>query len=206
MPAPPKSPALRERYDARQRDVIDACARVFAERGYDGTSVDDLVAATGLARGGLYHYIGSKSQLLTRILEDLMAPLLERAAAIAEGPDAPATAEERLRELTRVWMRRVESHRHHVQVFHRERRTLEREAGWDAARGDRDRFERLVTGVLRQGADAGEFVVPDPALAALGLLGMVNHTALWFTPGGRLSADEVADGFVDLLLDGIRRD
>jgi AcrR family transcriptional regulator len=59
MPAPPKSPALRERYDARQRDVIDACARVFAERGYDGTSVDDLVAATGLARGGLYHYIGS---------------------------------------------------------------------------------------------------------------------------------------------------
>lgn len=206
MPAPPKSPALRERYDARQRDVIDACARVFAERGYDGTSVDDLVAATGLARGGLYHYIGSKSQLLTRILEDLMAPLLERAAAIAEGPDAPATAEERLRELTRVWMRRVESHRHHVQVFHRERRTLEREAGWDAARGDRDRFERLLTGVLRQGADAGEFVVPDPALAALGLLGMVNHTALWFTPGGRLSADEVADGFVDLLLDGIRRD
>lgn len=206
MPAPPKSPALRERYDARQRDVIDACARVFAERGYDGTSVDDLVAATGLARGGLYHYIGSKSQLLTRILEDLMAPLLERAAAIAEGPDAPATAEERLRELTRVWMRRVESHRHHVQVFHRERRTLEREAGWDAARGDRDHFERLLTGVLRQGSDAGEFVVPDPALAALGLLGMVNHTALWFTPGGRLSADEVADGFVDLLLDGIRRD
>lgn len=205
MPAPPKSPALRERYDARQRDVIDACARVFAERGYDGTSVDDLVAATGLARGGLYHYIGSKSQLLTRILEDLMAPLLERAAAIAEGPDAPRTAEERLRELTRVWMRRVESHRHHVQVFHRERRTLEREPGWDAVRGDRDRFERLLTGVLQQGADAGEFVVPDPALAALGLLGMVNHTALWFTPGGRLSADEVADGFVDLLLDGIRQ-
>ena len=49
-------------------------------------------------------------------------------------------------------------------------------------------------------------MVPDPALAALALLGMVNHTALWFTPGGRLSADEVADGFVDLLLDGLRRD
>ncbi|MGX6447511.1 TetR/AcrR family transcriptional regulator [Patulibacter sp. S7RM1-6] len=204
MPAPPKSPALRERYDARQREVIETCARVFAERGYDGTSVDDLVRATGLARGGLYHYIGSKSQLLTRILEDLMAPLLDAAARIVDGPDAPVTAEARLRELTRVWMRRVESHRHHVQVFQQERHTLAREDGWQAVRGDREAFERLLTGVLRQGAESGEFAVPDPALAALGLLGMVNHTALWFAPGGRLSADEVADGFVDLLLAGLR--
>lgn len=204
MPAPPKSPALRERYDARQREIIETCARVFAERGYDGTSVDDLVQATGLARGGLYHYIGSKGQVLTRILEDLMAPLLEAAAAIVDGPDAPATAEERLRALTRVWMRRVESHRHHVQVFHQERHTLQREPAWDAVRGDRVAFERLLTRVLQDGAASGEFAVPDPALAALGLLGMVNHTALWFTPGGRLTADEVADGFVDLLLSGLR--
>lgn len=205
MADPPKSLALRKRYDDRQREVLDACARVFAERGFHGTSIDDLIAATGLARGGLYHYIGSKAEALTRILDDLMGPLLERAAAVVDGPDAPTTATERLRAMTRVWMRQVESHRDHVAVFEQERRTLEREPAWKAIRTDRRAFEALLVGVLEQGVRDGELTIDDPQLTALALLGMVNHSALWFVPGGRLNADQVADGFVDLLLDGVRQ-
>lgn len=205
MADPPKRPALRKRYDDRQREVLDACARVFAERGYHGTSIDDLIAATGLARGGLYHYIGSKSEALFRILDDLMGPLLERATAAVEGPHAPPSAVDRLRALTRVWVRQVESHRDHVAVFEQERRTLEAEPVWERVRGDRRAFEALLVRILEQGVRDGELAVADPQLAALALLGMVNHAALWFVPGGRLDADEVADGFVDLLLDGVRR-
>lgn len=205
MPAPPKKPHLRERYDSRQRDVLDACARVFAERGYDGTTIDHLIAATGLTRGGLYHYIGSKSEALTRILDDLMGPLLERATAAVDGPDAAASASDQLRAVTRIWMRQVESHRAHVAVFEQERHTLQREAVWESARGDRRAFEQLLLRILRRGVADGELAIDDPQLAALALLGMVNHSALWFRPGGRLSADEVADGFVDVFLDGVRR-
>lgn len=205
MPAPPKKPTLRRRYDDRQRAVLDVCAQVFAERGYHATTIDDLIEATGLARGGLYHYIGSKSEALTRILDDLMGPLLERATAAVEGPDAPASASDRLRTLTRIWMRQVESHRAHVAVFEQERRTLEREPAWETVRGDRRAFEALLVRVLEQGVRDGELTVDDPQLAALALLGMVNHSALWFVPGGRLDADQVADGFVDVFLDGVRR-
>lgn len=202
MAEPPKSPPLRQRYDSRQREVIDACARAFAERGYHGTSIDDLVAATGLARGGLYHYIGSKQAALSRILADLMGPLLERAAPIAG--DASLAAEQRLRAITRIWMEHVEGHRDYVMVFQQERHTIEREPIWDDVRRDRDAFERLLTGILREGVERGEFVVEDPGLSALALLGMVNHSATWFRPGGRLSAEQVADGFCGLLLSGIR--
>lgn len=227
MAEPPKSPPLRQRYDSRQREVLDACARAFAERGYHGTSIDDLVAATGLARGGLYHYIGSKQAALSRILADLMGPLLERATPIAEGrtdanadPAAPSgadsgatdddgsgppvSAEQRLRAITRIWMEHVEGHRDYVMVFQQERHTIEREPIWHDVRRDRDAFERLLTGILREGVARGEFVVEDPGLSALALLGMVNHSATWFRPGGRLSAEQVADGFCDLLLSGIR--
>jgi AcrR family transcriptional regulator len=204
MADPPKSPTLRRKYDSRQREVLDVCARVFAERGFHGTSIDDLIRATGLARGGLYHYIGSKSEALTRILDDLMGPLLERATAAVEGPDAPASAVDRLRAMTRVWMRQVESHRDHVAVFEQERRTLEREPAWETVRGDRRAFEALLVRVLEQGVRDGELAIADPQLAALALLGTVNHSALWFVPGGRLDADQVADGFVDLFLDGVR--
>jgi AcrR family transcriptional regulator len=211
MPAPPKKPTLRRRYDDRQREVLDSCARVFAERGYHGTSIDDLIEATGLARGGLYHYIGSKSEALTRILDDLMGPLLDEAEAIVSGATAPdddasgEPIERRLRTLVRVWVRRVASHRSHVRVFLQERTTIARDRAWVEIRGDRVAFETLLSRVLEQGVREGELTIDDPQLAALALLGIVNHTAVWFAPGGRLSADQVADGFVDLFLDGVRR-
>ena len=60
MPAPPTRPALRARYDRRRQELVDVAATVFAERGYQATSMDDLSEATGLAAGGLYHYIDGK--------------------------------------------------------------------------------------------------------------------------------------------------
>lgn len=79
MPAvtPPSRPALRARYDGRRKELIDAAAKAFAEGGYKETSIADLSAATGLAAGGIYHYIGSKENLLIAICDDLLAPLLE---------------------------------------------------------------------------------------------------------------------------------
>jgi len=201
MVSPPERPRLRERYDRRQREVIDAGAQAFARRGYHATSIDDLVEATGLARGGLYHYIGSKQQLLFAIFEVLMGPLLERAREIA-AQDAPAEA--RLRELVRVWMAHVDSHRAHMTVFTQERRTLEREEGWERVRADRREFEGILGAILEGGVAAGEFVIGDPQLAKLAFTGMVNSTPQWFDAGRRLTAEQVADGFCDLLLAGIR--
>jgi len=64
VPQPPSSPALRERYDRRQQAVIETSAALFARRGFQATSMDELSDATGLRSGGLYHYIGSKQRLL----------------------------------------------------------------------------------------------------------------------------------------------
>ena len=90
--APPTRPALRERYDRRQERVVQVAAELFAERGYAATSMTDLSEATGLAAGGLYHYIGSKKQLLFRICDVLMEPLLAEARAIV-ATDEPAVTQ-----------------------------------------------------------------------------------------------------------------
>ena len=63
---PSTRPALRARYDARRREVVATAAALFAERGYDGTSMSELTAATGLAAGGLYHYIGARTTSSSR--------------------------------------------------------------------------------------------------------------------------------------------
>jgi AcrR family transcriptional regulator len=153
--------------------------------------------ATGLASGGLYHYIGSKEQLLLRICDQLMDPLLVEARTIEQGGE-PAV--ERLRMLVRAWMRHVERHHDHMLVFQQERRVLEADPRWQDVRRKRKRFERIVDGLLREVEDEGDARFADRATALRGLLGMVNYAPQWFQPRGRLSAEQIADRWCDLLL------
>jgi AcrR family transcriptional regulator len=198
MPAaPPANPSLRARYDRRQAEVVAIAARVFAERGFHATSMQDLVAATGLKPGGLYHYIGSKDALLVTICDELMEPIL---AGVREIAGSASPADVQLREIVRAWMRHVEAHRDHMLVFQQERHVLEHGPPWRKVRRQRKDFEELLGEVLQRGEREGCFDFADRDLALKALLGMVNHTAQWFRPRGRLSAEQIADGYVDLLL------
>jgi TetR/AcrR family transcriptional regulator, cholesterol catabolism regulator len=199
--SPPIRPALRERYDRRRQEVVATAARLFAERGYQATSMADLTEATGLAAGGLYHYIGSKDQLLLDLCDELLEPLLARAREIVAG-DAPPEAQ--LRELLRVWLAHVERHRHHMLVFAQERHAIEREPQWRRIRRQRKQFEALLDGVLARGEAAGTMAFADRRLTLLALLGMVNYTPQWLRPRGRLSAEQIADGYCDLVLTAAR--
>jgi TetR/AcrR family transcriptional regulator, cholesterol catabolism regulator len=194
---PPTRPVLRDRYDRKQQMVVLQAARVFAARGYDQTSIQDLAEEIGLAAGGLYHYIGSKEQLLIRICDQLMDPLLERARELLA---APAEPEAQLRALAGLWVAHVVEHRDHMLVFQQERHTIERGEQWRGVRSSRKQFERLVEDVLERLAQAGRLRLADRRLALSALLGMVNHTAQWFRPRGRLRPEDVAQGYVDLLV------
>lgn len=199
MPAlsPPTRPALRARYDRRQAEVIATAARLFAERGYQATSIQELTEATGLTAGGLYHYIGSKQQLLIRICDELLEPLLERARTIV-AREAPAT--DHLHELLRAWLAHVAAHLDHMAVFAQERHAIESEPQWRDVRRQRKAFEQILDDVLARGEQDGTMHFADRRLTLLALLGMVNHTATWLRPRGRLSSEQIADGYCELIL------
>jgi AcrR family transcriptional regulator len=194
---PPTRPLLRARYDRRRREVVLAAARVFAQRGVDRTSVQELAHAMGLTPAALYHYFPSKEELLISVCDQLMDPLLEDARALV-GEDGPPA--ERLRGLVRLWVAHVVAHRDHMLVFQQARHAVEQGEEWRSVRGSRKRFERLVDGALGDVERAGGLVALDRRLALAALLGMVNHTAQWYRPRGRLTPEAIADGYVDLLL------
>ena len=166
---------------------------MFAERGYDQTSVQQLADELGIAAGGLYHYFGGKEQLLITICDQLTDGLVEQAEEAAARAGTP---EEELRAIVRIWVARVIEHRHHMLVFQQERHVIERGEQWRAVRETRKRFERLVARTL----DRVDGLAGDRRLAVSALLGMVNHTPQWFRPRGRLGPGEIADGYVDLIL------
>ena len=198
-PTPPRRPALQERYERRRQLIVYEAATVFAQRGYDQTTMADLAASLGLATGALYHYFDSKEQLLISICDQLMNPLLDQAREIMRRDDEPP--EQRLRELVRIWVACVVDNRFHMRVFQQERHVIEVGDQWRGVRDSRKAFERLVERALRDIHATGGAQV-DTRLALVALLGMVNHTALWYRPRGRYSPAEIADGYLALLVGG----
>jgi TetR/AcrR family transcriptional regulator, cholesterol catabolism regulator len=194
MPPRPDRAALRERYDRKRAQVVLDAARVFARQGYDQTSVPELSEALGMAAGALYHYFDSKEDLLIAICDQLMDPLLAEARELVAAEQPPG---ERLRALLRLWVAHVLEHRDHMLVFQQERHVIERGEKWHKVRESRKQFERLLDGALREAPTR----LADDRLELSALLGMVNHTAQWYRPRGRLSGTEIADGYADLILD-----
>ncbi|MFZ0040471.1 MAG: TetR/AcrR family transcriptional regulator [Solirubrobacteraceae bacterium] len=188
----PTRPVLRERYDRRRGDVVRQAAKVFARRGYDQTTMQELAASMGLATGALYHYFASKEDLLNAICDELMEPLLERASGLHDSGQ-PASSE--LDALVRMWVTHVIEHRDHMLVFQQERHVIESGERWRRVRASRKAFERLVGDVVTQARGRD-----DDRLALLALLGMVNHTAQWYRPRGELDPEQIADGYVALVL------
>ncbi|MDQ2622822.1 MAG: TetR/AcrR family transcriptional regulator [Actinomycetota bacterium] len=194
---------MKKRFDSRRTAILDTCARVFAENGYDGAGIDELCAATGLTAGGLYHYIGSKSEALLAVLEVLMDPLLDAAIPIAEN-DEPAA--DRCRELILYWVEHVIAHRFHMMVFSQERHLLERDRKqWKVIRSSRRKFETLLAGVLAEmrsesGSPADE---ESDQLILYALLGMVNYTPTWFNPKGTVKPAKIADNYFQVVKNSI---
>lgn len=184
---------LGERYDRRRQAVVDGAAREFAVSGFEQTSVQQLSESLGIAAGGIYHYFAGKEQLLIAICDDLVNPLLEQANVVVAQDGSP---DERLRELVRLWVAQVVARREHMLVFQQQRHVIDRGAQWKDVRASRKAFERLVERTLEDCDTRPD----DPRLALSALLGMVNHTAQWYRPRGRLTSKQIADGYVDLVL------
>jgi TetR/AcrR family transcriptional regulator, cholesterol catabolism regulator len=199
-PTGPVRAGSRRRYEERRDAVIDAAARVFAKQGYDATTIDDLVAATGLQRGGLYHYIGGKQDLLIAIHERFLTPLLDQAREIAAQDLEPEAA---LRSLAHALMENIHRYRDQVTVFFHEWRTIEGDERWTQIRRERREFEAIIADALERGRIAGKFQFDDGRIALLGFLGMINYTPQWYEPRGRMSYAAIAEQFCNIFLRGI---
>lgn len=189
------------KYDAKHQELVDIAAHVFARQGYHATSIDDLVEATGLKRGGLYHYISSKEELLIAAHERFIEPLLENARAIT-AEELPA--EEALRRLAHALMHDIAVYQDQVTVFLHEWRVIRDAPEWHHVREGRREFEQIVESIFEQGRREGVFDVRSSRLTVLAFLGMFNYSYTWFSARGTHSPEEIADHFAAIFLSGIR--
>jgi AcrR family transcriptional regulator len=193
--------AARRRYDTDS--LLEVAVAVFTERGYDGTSMEDLAQATGLSKSSLYHHIDSKEQLLRLALERAVEPLF---AATREPGAVHGPAIARLEHVVRREVEVLAERLPYVTLLLRVRGNTEVER-W--ALEQRREFDRLVTGLVAQAAAEGDVRDDlDAAIVARLLFGMINSLVEWYRPTGshaRMAPAELADAVVRLAFDGLRR-
>src|SRR5580658_10047266 len=187
------------KWEQRRQSIVDTSARVFARRGYHATGIMELCAANDLGKGALYHYIGSKEELLAAIHDRVMDEVMLGAGRVGEAGGSPS---QQLAMLGDELLDVIHRYPDHVWVFLHEFPAL---TGDRAAqfRERRREYERRVEAVLRAGVESGEFRDVDPWLTALAWLGMHNYTYLWLKAGGALTARDVAKPFADIFIGGI---
>jgi AcrR family transcriptional regulator len=182
----------------RRSELTREAARLFAERGYHGTSIGELARAMGVQKGSLYAHIASKQDLLFETMRD-------GAAAFHAGLDAiddRLRATEKIRLALRAHLRVVAEQLDVATVFVREWRYLEGERR-EQILAERRRYEERFRALFREGRELGELRTDlDEATAALLALSAANWAYTWLEPGR--DTDELADRFYALLVDGMR--
>ena len=182
----------------RRDELTRQAARLFAEQGYHGTSMEDLAVAMGVQKGTLYAHVRSKEDLLSE---------LARAGATAfhhalDAIDETLPVVEKLRLALRAHLRVVSQQLDIATVFVREWRYLEGERR-DEFLAERRRYEERIRALFRDGVEQSELRTDlDVGVAALVFLSAANWAYTWLQPGR--DTDALADRFFDLLLDGVR--
>lgn len=201
MSTPTGHHARRGRPGHDVESVLQGAVRVFNERGYDGTSMEDLAHALGISKSAIYHHVVGKEELLRlatdRALDGLFAVLDEVSAL-----DVPAF--ERLEELIQRSILLLVQELACVTLLLRVRGNtpVERDA---LAR--RRQFDSRVIGLVAEARDEGRLRPDvDPAGGARLLFGMINSVAEWYRPRAGVGAEELAATVNAVALNGLSRD
>jgi AcrR family transcriptional regulator len=182
----------------RRSELTREAARLFAEKGYHGTSIGDLAKALGVQKASLYAHIQSKQDLLYETMRDGA----DAFHAALDGIPEELPAAEKIRLALRGHLRVVADQLDVATVFVREWRYLEG-ARREEILAERRRYEERIRGLFREGRELGELRTDlDDASAALLALSAANWAYTWIRPSR--DTDELADRFFFTLIDGIR--
>ncbi len=202
MPIPDRASDTARRRGRPGYDVeslLAVAVEVFNERGYDGTSMEDLARRLGIAKSAIYHHVSGKEELLRLSLDRALDGLFA-VADEARALEVPAIA--RLEHVVRGSVEVLQAQLPHVTLLLRVRGNTDVER---AALDRRRAFDRYVAGLVRQAEKDGE-IRPDfsPAVTARLLFGLVNSLVEWYRPGPRRSGAPLADIVCGFAFDGLR--
>lgn len=187
--------------DNTRSDLLASATELFARKGYDATSVQEIVDEAGRTKGAFYHYFESKEDLLLNIHDRFIDFQLERGLAVMSRGDRPDVA---LRNfIVEVLMEPMGMYMQEITIYLQEQRFFSDKA-FAEIRVKRDAFANQLVDIIQQGLDEGVFRNLGPArVMAFGVIGMCAWTHTWMAAAGKLSAHDIGSVYADLAVGGL---
>lgn len=207
-PSPDPAPAIRatlnpapDRIDGsartdRREEILRHATALFARHGYRAVGMRAIADEVGVRTSSLYHHFSSKEQLLFAISLVLTKRFVAGEEAHVDVDGDPVG---RLAALVRRHVTYFAKHRQEQVVSRSELRELAPEHLEEALHYERI-YQRRVEDAIAAGVTSGDFATPDPKLAALALLDMLNGISAWYRLDGPLAVDELAERYAMLAL------
>lgn len=183
-----------------RQGIIQAAARIFSEKGYHATSMQDIAEAVNLQKASLYHHFSSKQEILSEILDQALSLINNQLELVHSQSLSP---DEKLRQAMLSYFQTIAENQNLSAVLLLELRSLDPELKTKQA-PQREKFERFWKDLIIEGRQQGVFSDFDPSLTGRAILGVMNWTITWYRSDGARTAAEIADLFADLLINGLR--
>lgn len=178
----------------KRQEIFDAAALLMQQRGFVGTTIEEVAQQLELTKAALYYYVSNKEELLYEILGQTLRLAVERVTAIERSKAAPA---QKMAEVIETFVRLVAERPQFFTVYFQEKGHLAREHLQAVTRTER-RIVDTVERIYKRGVADGSFRRLDPAAAGFGLLGLCFWVYQWYRPQGRLSVEDVVRTFQEL--------
>jgi AcrR family transcriptional regulator len=186
--------------DGREAQLLAIARKLFAQKGYDATSLRDIAEVAQITKAALYYYFPNKDALYERVVIESMASLL---AEVQTAVARVRTPTEKVRAFLRASAESMD--------LRRDQWVAGSNGFWQAGatgrRGlalqQRDDYEKLLRGCIEAGVASGELRQVDPAIAGRLLLSGLNQMSRWHRPNGPLRATEIIDQYLDIVLLGL---
>lgn len=183
-----------------REDVVRAAGRLFADRGYHGTSMRDLGKELGLLGSSLYSHVASKQDLLVEVVEEgarLFEASAERALA------TPGSAADHLSALISGHVDVVLDNIDVARTFLNEARTLDGEHRGRILAA-RNRYEQVFRSVVASGVSDGSFRADaDSRTTTIYILSILNAIERWYNPAGPLDRDALVDSITRFVMSAL---
>lgn len=188
------------RWALMEQEIFDHATRLFAQRGFSGTSFQDIADAVGLTRPALYHYVKSKDDLLAKLVAEVTVVAATDIGEVAK--QVELSAAQRLRDIVQLLVRRQGEQGERFRLLLRSEADLPETAAAAYAE-NRRAVLRSLTDVIEQGVAQGEFRPVSATVAALGTLGTVNWVAWWYHAGSQFDLDAVCSELAEMAVHSI---
>lgn len=181
--------------------LLSVATRLFAEQGFETTSVQQIVDTAGVTKGAMYHYFGSKDDLLYEIYARV---LRVQTARMEEVADRAESVQRRLHSVAADVVVTTSANLDDTVIFFRSMHLLHPDKQSEV-RAERRRYHERVRRLIEEGQRDGVFRSDKSAeLVVDYFFGAVHHLGTWFHHDGELTGEQVGEHFADLLLDSLR--